>query len=207
MSNHLSGPDDDALGRRLARELPRYGAPSGLRNRILDASFPRRSPWVAPLLSAAATALVGVLLFVQFLPRIEPVDPVQRLVRAVVSEHSRALMWGARRGDDRLAFLAAEPVYLERQRGMALHYRDLDGHLLSYVVLPAPAIRLPDRQRVQIERFRPVLARDAGFSTWVWKQGDLACFLVSDMVSEADLATFRDYFVRVRTATEPFVAY
>jgi len=41
----------------------------------------------------------------------------------------------------------------------------------------------------------------------VWKHGDLACFLVSDMVSEAELETFKDYFVRVRTATEPVPAY
>ena len=48
---------------------------------------------------------------------------------------------------------------------------------------------------------------DNGFLAWVWKHGDLACFLVSDMVSEAELETFKDYFVRVRTATEPVPAY
>jgi hypothetical protein len=52
-----------------------------------------------------------------------------------------------------------------------------------------------------------VLARDNGFATFVWKQGDVACFLVSDMVSVADLERFKDYFVRIRTATEPFPAY
>jgi hypothetical protein len=38
---------------------------------------------------------------------------------------------------------------------------------------------------------------------WVWKQGDLACFIVSSMISETDLFDFREYFVRVRVATEP----
>src|SRR5207244_4422523 len=94
----------------------------------------------------------------------------ERPMRSVVAEHERALMWGARRpeaiptalpwltqesgigltrvfgGDDRLAFRGAEPVYLEGRRGIALHYRDADGHLVTYMVLPAPALPLPDRQ-------------------------------------------------------------
>jgi len=74
-------------------------------------------------------------------------------------------------------------------------------------VLPAPALPLPDRQRVQVERWKPALMYDNGFSAWVWKHGDLACFLVSDMVSEAELERFKNYFVRVRTATEPVPAY
>jgi hypothetical protein len=47
---------------------------------------------------------------------------------------------------------------------------------------------------------------DSGFSAWVWRQGELACFLVSDMVSEADVERFKDYFVRVRVSTEPVPA-
>jgi hypothetical protein len=39
----------------------------------------------------------------------------------------------------------------------------------------------------------------------VWKQGDLACFIISDMISETDLTHFREYFVRVRVATEPIL--
>jgi hypothetical protein len=82
-------------------------------------------------------ALLLVLVAIPFLPRILPADPTERLVRSVVAEHTRALMWGARRpevvptalpwltqesgiglrkffgGDDRLVFVGAEPVYLE----------------------------------------------------------------------------------------------
>jgi hypothetical protein len=165
------------------------------------------------------------------LPRVVPADPTERLVRSVVAEHTRALLWGARRseilpaalpwltqesgidlarvfvGDDRLIFTGAEPVYLEGRRGMALYYRDGDGHLVTYAVLPAPGLPLPERQRVQVERFKPALLNENGFSAIVWKQGDLACFLVADMVSEAEVARFKDYFVRVRTATEPVPAY
>jgi hypothetical protein len=112
-------------------------------------------------------------------------------------------------GDDRLDFVSAEPVYLTRQRGLALHYRDVDGHFVSYVMLPAErGFTLSESDRVLIEgRWRPMLKRDAGFVTWVWKQGDVACFLVSDMVSQDDLERFKDYFVRVRVATEPTIAY
>jgi len=90
---------------------------------------------------------------------------------------------------------------------MALYYRDGEGHLLTYMVLPAPGLPLPERRRVQVDRFKPALMHDNGFSAWVWRQGDLACFLVSDMVSQADLERFKDYFVRVRVATEPVPAY
>ncbi len=228
-------PDDpiDDLGRRLRSELHRYQAPPRLRVSILDAASPRsrRPAWLAPTLSACATALVLILFATPMLPRLAPADPLQRMTRAVISEHSRALMWGARQpqilpaaqpwltresgiglsrmfgGDDRLGFIGAEPVYLERERGVALHYRDIDGHLVSYIALPALGVTMPERQRTAIGRWRPVLARDNGFATFVWKQGDVACFLVSDMVSVVDLERFKDYFVRIRTATEPFPAY
>jgi len=234
MSTELPGPGDEALGRRLASELPRYTAPARLRVAIVEAADrPRRPVWLAPLNAAAATALALVLFMLPVLPRIAPADPVQQMVRAVVNEHSRVLMWGARQpqilpaglpwltqetgidlrrafaGDDRLDFVSAEPVYLTRQRGLALHYRDVDGHFVSYIMLPAErGFTLSESDRVLIEgRWRPMLKRDAGFVTWVWKQGDVACFLVSDMVSQDDLERFKDYFVRVRVATEPTIAY
>lgn len=234
MSERLSDSSDEALGRRLATDLPRYAAPARLRAAIVEAAAPprpRRTFWLAPALSAVATAAVLVLVFLPMLPRILPADPTERLVRSVVAEHTRALMWGTRRaeiipaalpwltqesgigltrafvGDDRLVFVGAEPVYLDGRRGMALYYRDGEGHLLTYTVLPAPGLALPERRRVQVDRFKPALMHDNGFSAWVWKHGDLACFLVSDMVSEADLERFKDYFVRVRVATEPVPAY
>jgi hypothetical protein len=172
-----------------------------------------------------------VLVSIPFLPRILPADPTERLVRSVVAEHTRALMWGARRpelvptalpwltqesgigltrffvGDDRLVFVGAEPVYLEGRRGMALYYRDGDGHLVTYAVLPAPGLPIPESRRVPIQnRWRPALMSDSGFSAWVWRQGDLACFIVSDMVSESDVEHFKDYFARLRVSTEPVPA-
>ena len=232
MSERFDDPTDETLGRRLAGELTRYTAPARLRVAVVEASQPTRRPaWLGPLVAAAATAMLLLLVVLPVLPRVAPADPVQRYVRAVVSEHSRTLMWGARHGevlptalpwltqesgiglnqvfvgDDRLEFVAAEPVYLERQRGVALHYRDPDGHMLTYVALPAPGLTVPDRARVAVGRWRPALVRDSGFAALVWKQADIACFLVSDMVSAEDVERFKEYFVRVRSATEPVLAY
>jgi hypothetical protein len=231
MNERPSDASDDALGQRLAHELPRHAASARLRAAIVAAAATpppqRRSVWLTAAFAAAATTLVLVLAFLPLLPRILPADPAQRLVRSVVAEHERALIWGARRpetipaalprlaresgigltqvfvGDDRLVPVGAEPVYLEGRRGLVLYYRDGDGHLVTYTVLPAPGLPIPDRRRVQIGRWRPALLHEDGFSAWVWRQGDLACFIVADMVSEADLERFKDYFVRVRTATEP----
>jgi hypothetical protein len=234
MTDELRGPNDDALGRRLAADLPRYTAPARLRVSIVEtADRPRRPVWLMPLITAAATTLALVLFMLPVLPRIAPADPVQQIVRAVVNEHSRVLMWGARQpqilpaglpwltqetgidlrrafaGDDRLSLVSAEPVYLTRLRGVALHYRDTDGHFVTYIALPAErTFAIRERDRVPIAgRWRPMLARDSGFVTWVWKEGDVACFLVSDMMSQDDLEKFKDYFVRVRVATEPTIAY
>ncbi len=233
MSDRFDESTDEVLSRRLAGELPRYTAPARLRVTVVEAATPppRRPAWLAPLLSAAATVMLLVLVVLPVLPRIVPSDPAQRYVRAVVSEHSRTLMWGARHGeilptalpwltqesgiafpkvfvgDDRLQFITAEPVYLERQRGVAIHYRDVDGHMLTYIALPAPGLTVPDPARIQVGRWRPALLRDSGFAAWVWKQGEVGCFLVSAMVSTDDVERFKEYFRRVRATTEPVPAY
>ena len=234
MSDRFDESSDETLGRRLVGDLPRYSAPARLRVTIVEAATPpaRRPVWLAPVLAAAATTMLLALVSLPVLPRIVPADPVQRYVRAVVSEHARTVMWGARHGeilptalpwltqesgialpqvfvgDDRLQFVAAEPVYLERQRGVAIHYRDVDGHMLTYIALPAAAaLTIPEPARVAIGRWRPALVRDSGYAAWVWKQKDVACFLVSDMVSADDVEKFKEYFARVRATTEPVPAY
>jgi hypothetical protein len=223
---------DEALSHQLQTELPRYTPPVQLRAAILAAApRPRRPAWLAPSLAALSTAAVILLFLLPMLAVTNRPDSVQQLVRAVVSEHSRAVMWGTRSstfipaasswltqesgialarvfaGDDALSLVSAEPVYLLRERGVALHYRDHADRFLTYVALPAPTLQLPDRYRVAVASWRPVLVQDGGFAVWVWKHGDLVCFLVSDMVAVNEIERFKDYFVRVRTATEPLLAY
>ena len=235
MSDIGRDPLDEQLTWQLQRELPRYTAPARLRVAIVDAAEaatrPRRWAWLWPALTASATALVLGLLFLPLLPRLAPADPLERIVRSVISEHTRVRMWGARRpdvmlaalpwltqesgiglsrvfaGDDRIQSLGAEPVYLAQRRGLAIHYRDIAGRLLTYAALPAPELPIPERKRVQVDRFRPALLYESGYSVWVWKQGDLVCLLVSSLVTQADLGDFRDYFLRVRAGTEPFLPY
>lgn len=233
MSGRFDDLSDEELGRRLAGELPRHAAPAHLRRAVLAAGRPRsgRPAWLAPAVAALATTLVLGLFFVPLLPRFVPATPTERLVRAAVSEHTRVLMWGARRaevvpaalteltretgvnlvrafiGDEELKLVAAEPVYIDRHRGIALHYRDDEGHLISYVAVPAPGVAMPDRNRVQIDRYRPALVHDSGFAAWLWRQGDIACVIVSDRVSDAERETFKDYFMRMRAATEPLPAF
>ena len=233
MTARYSEFSDEELGRRLAAELPRHMAPPHLA-RAVRASIPQRSlrpAWLAPSVAALATALLLVLAFVPMLPRSVPIDPTERLVRAVVNEHTRMVMWGARRvdvvlatlpelsretglnlnrafiGDDQLALVSAEPVYVDGRRGIAIHYRDLDGHLVSYIAVPAEGVRVPDARRVAVDRWRPALMRDNGYAAWVWRQGDIACLIVSDRISEAEMETFKDYFKRLRVSTEPLPAY
>lgn len=232
MSESRSDLSDEGLGRRLAAELPRYHAPAHVRAAVLRAATRRAQPaWLAPALAALATAAVLVLVLLPTLPARTPQDMTEQLVNAVVAEYSRASMWGARTaetvptavtrvaeetgirlakaflGDDDLEFLGAEPVYLDWRLGIALHYLDPDGHTMTYVALHAPRLSLPERQRVQVDGFRPVLVKLDGFRSWVWKQGEVACFLVSDIVGEPDLERFKDYFVRVRAGTEPLLTY
>ena len=234
MTGRYDDLSDEELGRRLAAELPRHTAPMHLRRAVRGAMpvrSPQRLPWLTPALSAMATALVFVLFLFPGMQRLVPADPAERMVRAVVSEHTRTLLWGPRTadvvlatlpelsretgvsmsrtfvGDDQLTLVTAEPVYVERRRGIAIHYRDTDGHLVSYVAVPAPGITVPDSQRVQIDRYRPALLRDSGFAAWMWRQGDLVCVIVSDRISDAELDTFKDYFRRLRAATEPLANY
>jgi hypothetical protein len=158
-------------------------------------------------------------------------DPVRLVSRAVLNEHARTILWGESRrdvvpavlprameesgvalnlvfsGDERLWLVNAQPVYLDGRRGIELAYRDADGHTVSYVVLPARTLTLPDRGRVQIANWRPLIRTEGGFSMILWKQQDLLCALVSDLVSADDVARLKEYFVKVRSSTEPYAVY
>ncbi|MBI2154997.1 MAG: hypothetical protein HYV92_15180 [Candidatus Rokubacteria bacterium] len=222
-------PGEEARFRRLlAARLPRHAAPAHLRAAISAlAAPPHRASWVAPALSALATALVLGLVALPLLPRnVEP-DPLRSLVSAVLSQHTRSLMWGEERpeavpaalprfmeqtgialswffqGDDEIQLINAEPLVVEGRRALALTYKDRQGHTLTYMLLPGAGMALPEQGRVKIDGFRPLLTQTDGWSIFVWKQKDLACFLISDLVSEQDLTRFKQVFLKVRLGTEP----
>ncbi len=229
MTPGIDGNEPDEIGRLLRERLSRRQAPTRLRAAVGDALDPprRRRPslWLAPGLSALATAMVMLLWLAPALPRSSP-DQLQRLSRAVVSEYARAVFAGevdpsavpdslprvmresgvllqwVFTGDADITLVNAQPAYLEGGRALALTYQDRAGHSVSYIITRAPNVAIPDRERVQIARWRPAVRTEDGFSLIVWKQAGLVCVMVSDLVSDADLGRFKEYFIKVRSSTE-----
>jgi len=228
------GSEADDIARLLRERLPRLQAPARLRVSVVQTLSPpegRRRPslWLAPGLSALATVMVMVLWLMPALPHAS--DPLQRLSRAVMTEHARAVLWGEARpaamqgalprvmdesgvlfnwiflGDQDIQLVNAQPTFLEGRRALALTYQDRDGHSVSYIITRGPNVAIPERGRVQIAKWRPLVTKDNGFSMIVWKQSGLVCVMVSDLVSSDDLNRFKDYFVKVRSATELSQSY
>jgi len=230
-------PDDARLGRLLRTQLRRYLPPAHLRASIVQAVAPPRrrmawaAPWTAPAAAALATAMIMILVIAPSLPS-HPNDPIRLLANAMISEHARAILWGEPRldvvptalprameesgvamnwvftGDEGIQLINAHATYLEGRPGIELAYRDADGHTVTYVALAARGFVLPaERGRVQIDRWRPLVRKDGGFSFIIWKQQELLCVLVADLVSDADLGKLKNYFVKVRSSTEPYSVY
>jgi len=229
--------DDTALGRLLRERLPRHAPPPSLRAAIIRAAGRNRSRpgwatlWMPPVAAAAATALIMLLVIAPSLRTTASGDPIRLLAHAVLTEHARTILWGESRadvvpavlprameesgvalswvfaGDDAIQLVNAQPTYLEGRRGIELTYRDTDGHAVTYMVLPAGNLVIPEAGRVKIGEWRPLVRTDAGFSFIIWKQQNLLCLLVSDLVSDADLAKLEQYFVKVRSSTEPYQVY
>jgi hypothetical protein len=230
-------PDDARLGRLLRERLPRYPPPAHLRAAIVGALAvpswrrPWAELWAAPAAAALATAMIMILWIAPSLPT-SPNDPIRLLANAMISEHARTILWGEPRmdvvptalprameesgvalnwvftGDEGIQLINAYATYLEGRRGIELAYRDADGHTVTYVALPAVGFVLPaERGRVQIGRWRPLVRKENGFSFIIWKQQELLCVLVADLVSDADLGKLKDYFVKVRSSSEPYATY
>jgi len=230
---------DDRLESRALRErLGRYPASPRLRAsllRALEAEAPRPSwgaSWLAPAVSALATAVVMILWLASGLPTALPGDPLRDLTRAVVTEHARTLSWSDAQpdvvpatlprvmdesgvilnllftGDSDLRLINAHPTYVEGHRGLSLAYMDALGHGVTYVIFPgASMVALPESERVKIESWRPVVRKESGFSLIMWKQQGLFCVLVADLVSDDDLARLKQYFVKVRSGTDLYQRY
>jgi len=184
--------------------------------------------WLAPASAALATAMV-MLLWLPTLDTPRSLDPLRGLARAMVTEHERTLSWAEEepeavqtalpdvidqsgiavtslfKGDDELQMTSAQPTYVEGHRGLSLGYVDSEGHALTYVIVPGGQIALPSSGRQeQIDRWRALVRtdKDSGFTVIMWKQQGQLCALVAALVSEDDVDTLKDYFVRVREATD-----
>jgi hypothetical protein len=230
--------DDRLVDRALRERLGRYPASPRLRASLLRALEAEAAPprwganWLAPAVSALATAVVMLLWVAGGLPTALPGDPLRDLTRAVVTEHARTLSWTDAQpdvvpatlprvmdesgiilnlvftGDSDLRLVNAHPTYVEGHRGLSLAYQDTHGHGVTYVIFPgAVTVALPEQERVKIETWRPVVRKESGFSLIMWKQQGLFCVLVADLVSDDDLARLKQYFVKVRSATDLYQRY
>lgn len=229
--------DDEQFRRLLTERLPRHAPPAHLRAAIVNAvdrATPKRRwamLWMPAATAAAAMALITLLWVAPSLPTSATSDPIRLLSRALISEHARTIFYGEPHadvvpavlprameesgvalswvftGDDAIRLVNAQATYLEGRRGIELAYRDADGHTVTYLVVPAGTLILPERGRVQVDRWRPLIRKENGFSFIIWKQRDLLCLLVSDLVSDDDLAKLKEYFVKVRSSTEPYAVY
>jgi len=227
------GDGDAEMTRLLRDRLTRHPAPPELRRAVMQALEPPPprqvwwSSWFTPALSALATAMVMAAWIAQSQPVILGPDPLQPLTHAVLTEHARAMSWGGDQvdvvraalpkvmdesgvtlnyvfiGDEDIWLANAQPTYVEGHRGLSLTYHTAGGHAVTYMIVPGGSVTLPDRGRVQIDRWRPIVRREGGFSLILWKQQGLLCALVSDLVSEDDLARLMQYYVKVRSSTEP----
>ncbi|HWN89966.1 MAG TPA: hypothetical protein VNQ15_01085, partial [Verrucomicrobiae bacterium] len=188
MTNPVDNEPDET-GHLLRGALPRWPAPARLRRAVMEALNPvearsRPSLWLPPALAALAAAMVMVLWLAPALRR-ETGDQIEYLSRAAISEHARAVLWSDTRpdllpaalprvmeesgvtlnwvftGDDDLQLIGAVPVVVEGRRGMSLVYRDRDGHTVVYVIASGPIVAIPERGRVQIERWRPLLRKES----------------------------------------------
>jgi hypothetical protein len=225
------GGEPDEIAQLLRRRLTRHQAPASLRVSVVQSLSPpegRRRPslWLAPALSALATVMVMLLWLAPALPRAGS-NPLQLLSRAVLTEHARAMLWGEAHpgalprvmdesgvllnwvftGDQDIQLVNAQPTFVEGRRALALTYQDRDGHSVSYIIARGPNVAIPELGRVQISKWRPLVTKDDGFTLIVWKQSGLVCVMVADLVSENDLARFKNYFVKVRSATELSQSY
>jgi hypothetical protein len=236
-TERTDGEDEGGIGRLLRERLPRHPAPPVLRAAVVESLMPGRTRqpwwmlWLPPGCAAVATALVMLLWIAPSLPSAPGIDSAQLVVRAVLAEHARNVLWGESRsdvvpaalprameesgvelnwvftGDEDIQLINAKPTYLEGRRGIELAYQDTEGHTMTYVIIPGGSVALPERGRVQIDRWRPVVKKENGFSLILWRQQGLLCVLASDLVSDEDLTRFKEYFVKVRSSTEPYVVY
>jgi hypothetical protein len=235
VSEHETGrppADDPALSRALRERLGRYPAPPRVRAAVRQAIEPAAPsrwgfPWLAPAMTALATAMLMVGWLAAGLPISLERDALRDLTRALVTEHARTLSWTQTRpdvvpaalpeamdesgvtlnwvfaGDSELQLVNAHPTYVESHRGISLAYQDAQGHAVTYVIFPGAAtVGLPETERVKIATWRPVIRKENGFSLIMWKQQGLFCVLVADLVSHDDLARLKEYFVKVRSATD-----
>lgn len=180
-----------------------------------------RRPWAAAALAAATVALI-LAPWLQFRSD-GPTDPFERLLQAGVAEHARILLQlqglaaevsdpasaFARvrsltdidipqvfAGDEELTLMSARPTMIANRKVAAVVLRDRAWFITTYFAVHGNDLPMPERGRVQIEKYKPYMRQINGFNVIYWKQGEYAYLMVSDL----DAPRCRQLFLKMRKA-------
>jgi anti-sigma factor (TIGR02949 family) len=203
----------EGLRRRVAESIREEAAGAGRgRARPPRAWVPRLwRPLVPAALGAAAAALISVPVTWYVAGR-QP-TPIVVLAQEVVHAHERVehtLDWQKHRQDleATLAYLSrwldvefprppvaagslklvdARPTYFFERKAAAFTYEDERGRMVTLFAFRGGDIQLPERGRVQVERFKPYFAAAEKNTLCVWKQKEAGFSMVGRM-SQEDLA-------------------
>jgi anti-sigma factor (TIGR02949 family) len=99
-------------------------------------------------------------------------------------------------GDSRVQLVAGKVSDLSGKRAAAFVYRDEAGRYTTLFLMPEAGIVIPAEGRMPIETFKPYHRVVSGRQLLLWKQGKLACLLVSDL----DQAGSSAMFLKIRKA-------
>jgi anti-sigma factor RsiW len=99
-------------------------------------------------------------------------------------------------GDSELVLMAARPLLVRDRKGMVLLYADRRGWVSSLLLVAATDIEIPRGSRLQLGAFRPYHTQADSLRVVVWKQGEMACFLVAQ-AGDQQLA---DLLLKIRSA-------
>lgn len=180
-------------------------------------SWIRLHPRLASLLAGAVAVLVLAWVGTVWLAR----DPVSRLMTRAVEEHleyareamdrsvpdPRTLLRRAESkapfplgpvfpGDAEAPLMSVVTGELAGRPSVALVYRNGPGRYTTLLLMPGADASIPVEDRVAIERYAPHHRVVSGKHVLYWKQGDLACVLVSDL----DQSGSARMFLKVRKA-------
>jgi mycothiol system anti-sigma-R factor len=165
-----------------------------------------------PLVPAAAGAAVAVLLAVPLTWWLvaRPPAPILVLAREVAQEHGRGESTAAwerspETPEAALAYLStwmdvafpkppvaggdltlvgARPTFLFERKAVAFVYRDAGGRLVTLLVFRGADVQLPERGRIQVDKFKPYFGSADGYTLCVWKQKDVGFSMVGKLSQE-----------------------
>ncbi len=99
-------------------------------------------------------------------------------------------------GDSQVHLVSGSVSDLSGRRAATLVYRDRTNRYTTLFLMPETGIAIPAEDRMLIESFKPYHREVSGHQLLLWKQGSLACLIVSDL----DKAGTAAMFLKIRKA-------